>query len=85
MNKKIQQLQADLDETFNGYIKIGYDDTSTGQEFDPYQTYYLYIDDKNANVIPIIINELRDEYEVDIAVAAICGYVDEMNYIKQIK
>lgn len=81
MSEKIQQLQADLDETFGGYVKIGYHDTSTGQEFDPYGTYYLYIDDNNVGVTPIIINELRDEHEVDIAVAAVCGYVDEMNYI----
>ena len=54
MNKKIQQLQADLDETFDGYVKIGYHDTSTGQEFDPYQTYYLYIDDDTVTVRPII-------------------------------
>ena len=81
MNEKIQQLQADLDETFDGYVKIGYHDTSTGQEFDPYQTYYLYVDDNSVMVRPIIINELRDEHEVDIAVAAVCGYVDEINYI----
>ena len=63
------------------YVKIGYHDTSTGQEFDPYQTYYLYVDDNSVTVRPIIINELRDEHEVDIAVAAVCGYVDEINYI----
>ena len=80
-NRKIKQLQHDLDETFNGYVKIGYHDEYTGQEYDPYGTYYLYIDDNRTNVIPVIINELRDEQELDIAIAAICGYVDEINYI----
>ena len=83
MTEFIKTLQADLDETFHGELKIGYHDTYTGQEYDPYGTYYIYIDNNNVDVIPVIINELQTEHEVDIAVAALCGYADELEYIKQ--